>query len=102
SIVLEDLHCEGGDVLNVDEQDMEYVIDWLKHCKMDKTKPYGTYDLPAGGVFKVSVTYTDGACESLFFYGNVVLKDKKYYEYSDHYERAMKNLVYERLELSDN
>lgn len=98
SIVLEDRYCDGSDVLEVDKQDMEYVIDWLRHFNMDSTKPHGTYyDLPAGGVFAVSVTYTDGTSETLLFYGNVVLKDKKYYEYPEYYENAMQKLVDERL-----
>lgn len=100
-IVLEDCYCEGSDVLEVDEQDMEYVIDWLRHFNMDSTKPHGTYDLPAGGVFKVSVAYTDGTDETLLFYGNAVLKDKKYYEYPEYYENAMQKLVEERLGLDN-
>ncbi len=100
-IVLEDLHCMGGETLNVDEQDMEYVLDCLRHFKMDKTKAHGTYDIPVGGVFKVTIIYADGTSEVLFFYGDVVLKGKKYYECSNQFERMMKKLVDERLGLDD-
>ena len=100
-IVLEDLYCVGGDTLNVDEQDMEYVLDYLRHFKMDKTKAHGTYDIPAGGVFKVTIIYADGTSEVLFFYGDVVLKGNKYYECSNQFERAMQKFVDERLGLDN-
>ena len=97
SVMLEILGCEEDHVLTVDEQDMDYVVDCLQHFRVGEPE---NFDMPAGGAFRVTITYADETTEKMIFYhSNGVMKNGKYNGCSKQLYFAMNKLIHERLGL---
>ena len=57
-------------------------------------------DMPAGGAFRITITYADGTTEKMIFYhSNGVMKNGKYNGCSKQLYFAMNKLIHERLGL---
>ena len=100
SIVLEVSDGGGSEFLTVDKRDMEYVLDCLRQFYVGAEYKYSSNDIPAGGGFRVKITFKDGR-EDLFGFieGNVIIKKGKYYLCGEYLYGTFNDLIIERLDL---
>ncbi len=97
SVLLEIIGCEEKCALTIDEQDMDYVLDCLRHFRVGEPR---NFDMPAGDVLRVTIAYADGTIEKMmFYYSDGLLKNGKFNVCSKKFYAAMNKLVHERLGL---
>ncbi len=101
SIILEVSDGGGSEFLTVGKQDMEYVLDCLRQFYVGAEYKYPSeFDIPAGGGFRVKITFKDGKEESFgFMEGNVIIKKGKYYLCGQYLYGTFNDLIIERLGL---